>query len=379
MNRVTARIAVLCLLALLGVALLPFHAQAQGDNPPANPNANISWPPPVYVLRGQVEIRGTANLPNMTNYFISFRALNNDLTPVSNQYLPAVGLTAAPVTDGVLGIWDTTFSEDGLYEIQLTVNVRGATAVTHVVGPLRIENTPITIQPGTGVIQTPTPIVSQTPTGTVNQSSVNVRTGDSTAFSVLTVLRQGEQVTLIGLSSSGSNWYQVRISDGRLGWMAPSVLTVTGNVATLPLVTPPTPPPTPIPTIPPATPIPPLQGNLVGGVIVFDPSTPTCNQTFTVGFDVANLGTQPTSASGTVSLVDTRVADGTVQGTTIGGFPVLAPGQTFRVSMPLTISTWYNENHRITLTIDPNNAISETTEADNIRVIDYVLQKGSCP
>jgi hypothetical protein len=113
--------------------------------------------------------------------------------------------------------------------------------------------------------------------------------------------------------------------------------------------------------------------------VVFDPSTPTCAQTFNIGFDIANLGTQATSASATVSLVDVRAADGSVQGTTLGGFPVLAPGQTFRVTMPLTISTWYSETHRITLTIDPNNVVSETTEADNIRVVEYVLQKGSCP
>jgi uncharacterized protein YgiM (DUF1202 family) len=334
------------------------------------------------VLRGEVEVRGTANLSNMTNYFISFRPLNSDLTPASTDYLPAIGTTQAPVTDGILGIWDTTITEDGLYELRLTVNVRGSQPVTHIVGPLRIENElpPFITPTAPSVISTATPAPStQVPTGTVNQSSVNVRTGDSTAFSVLTSLRQGEQVTLLGISSRGTNWYQVRLSDGRLGWMAPSVINITGNAATLPLVSPPvlpTPQPTPIPTL---TPIPPLQGNLVSGIVVFEPSTPTCAQTFNVGFDVANLGTQATSASATVSLVDVRAADGSVQGTTLGGFPVLAPGQTFRVTMPLTISTWYSETHRITLTIDPNNVVSETTEADNIRVVEYVLQKGSCP
>lgn len=47
--------------------------------------------------------------------------------------------------------------------------------------------------------------------------------------------------------------------------------------------------------------------------------------------------------------------------------------------MPLTVSTWYNETHRITLIIDPQSIIPETNETDNQRVTEYVLQKGSCP
>ncbi len=117
----------------------------------------------------------------------------------------------------------------------------------------------------------------------------------------------------------------------------------------------------------------------MAGIVVFSPSTPTCAQTFNVGFDVANLGSQPTAISGTVSLVDSRAADGSQQGSTVGGFPVLQPGQTFRVTMPLTVSTWYNEQHNITLVIDPSNQIPESNESDNVRTISYTLQKGSCP
>ncbi|MFN8451457.1 MAG: hypothetical protein U0521_23445 [Anaerolineae bacterium] len=67
-----------------------------------------------------------------------------------------------------------------------------------------------------------------------------------------------------------------------------------------------------------------------------------------------------TTVSGTVSLVDTRAADGSQQGNTVG-FTILQPNQTFRVNMPLTISTWYNEQHNITLIIDPGNEFPKTT------------------
>jgi subtilase family serine protease len=150
---------------------------------------------------------------------------------------------------------------------------------------------------------------------------------------------------------------------------------VSGNVSSLARIVPPPPPATATPA-PTATPM--SQANLVAGIVVLDPASPTCAQTFNVGFDVANLGSEATAFSGTVSLVDSRAADGSIQGTTIGGFPVLLPGQTFRVNMPLTISTWYNEVHRIVLTIDPSNQIPESNESDNVRTIEYTLAQGAC-
>ena len=110
-----------------------------------------------------------------------------------------------------------------------------------------------------------------------------------------------------------------------------------------------------------------------------NPTLKVCAQTFNVGFDVANLGSTPTAASGIVTLTNVRAADGTVQASTIGGFPILQPGQTFRVDMPLTVSTFYNETHRITLVIDQANQIPETQKGDNTQTIEYVLQKGGCP
>ena len=172
----------------------------------------------------------------------------------------------------------------------------------------------------------------------------------------------------------------VALQDGRIGWMAPSVITASGNLGLLPFVTPPPLPPTPTP-LPTATPSPTpfSQANLVAGIVVFDPPTPTCAQTFIVAVDVANLGSEQTFAPGVVTVSDARASDSTVQQTAIGGFPPLLPGQTTRVNIPLTITTYYNEVHRLTITVDSSNVIPESNEQDNVRVIDYVLQKGACP
>lgn len=367
------------LAAILILTLTAFGVLAQE---PVNPNANIAWPPPVYVLRGQVEVRGTANLPNMVDYFLSFRALDaTTLQPVDGQAAPATLPQRAPVVDDVLGVWDTTIVEDGLYELFLTINVRGANAVTTRVSPLRVENIPppflaTPTAPGVVTTQEPAPPAVSGPTATVVVSSANVRTGDSTLYPPIAALFRGDSVPIIALSTTGSRWYQIQLPDGRLGWIAGSTIDITGDLRGVPFVSPPPVPVTPTP-LPTATPI--ASANLVAGIVVLDPAAPTCNQTFNVGFDVANLGSQQTFVSGTVSLVDARAADGSIQATTVGGFPPLAPGQTFRVNMPLTVSTWYNETHRITLVIDPTNAIPETSEGENTRVVEYVLAKGACP
>lgn len=380
------------LFALVLITVLTLPALAQTATTAPDPNANISWPVPVYVLRGEFEIRGTANLPNMSNYFIEFTPLGDDLQPLSaNDWFPAILPNPSAVSDGVLGVWDTRLVADGLYALRLTVNVSSGQPVQQVIAPIRIENTPppfavtptpiptFTPLPATPTIQ---PTVDITPRVTITTPQGNLREGDSTAYRIIVTLPNGTQALIRGISNRGSGWYYVQLDDGRLGWMSPEIVSTSGDLTGMQLVAPPPPPAptaTPFPTGIPATAAPATSANLVAGIVVLDPATPSCGQTFTVGFDVANLGSEATAFSGTVNLVDVRAADGSTQGTTVGGFPVLQPNTTFRVNMPLTVSTWYNETHRITLTIDPGNGIPETQKGDNVRTIEYTLQKGGCP
>ena len=108
-----------------------------------DPGANFSWPPPVYVLRGEFTLRGTANLPNMANYFIEYRRLNDDTTPNEDEvWIPATLPQTSPVTDDALGVWDTTLVDDGPYEVRMTINVSSGNPVFVILSPLRVENTP---------------------------------------------------------------------------------------------------------------------------------------------------------------------------------------------------------------------------------------------
>src|SRR5512134_240457 len=63
-------------LVVMLMAGMPVFSQTAPVTTP-DPNASITWPPPVYVLRGEFQIRGSASLPNMTNYFIEFRPLED--------------------------------------------------------------------------------------------------------------------------------------------------------------------------------------------------------------------------------------------------------------------------------------------------------------
>jgi hypothetical protein len=172
----------------------------------------------------------------------------------------------------------------------------------------------------------------------------------------------------------------VRFGGGE-GWVFAALTEASGDIGSLPRD-----PGPPVPTAPPPTAVPATQpppppasnANLVAGIVELQPGTPVCQETFNLGLDVANLGSDITSASGTVTVQDIRTADGSVQQQTTGGFPQLQPQQTFRVNMPFTVSTWYNETHTIILIIDSNNAIAESSEADNRREVQYTLQKGNC-
>ncbi len=70
---------VLVAMMLLALAVTVQAQELLPTSTPVDPNANISWPPPVYVLRGEFTVRGAANLPNMVSYFLEFRPLNPDL------------------------------------------------------------------------------------------------------------------------------------------------------------------------------------------------------------------------------------------------------------------------------------------------------------
>ncbi|NDJ62624.1 MAG: SH3 domain-containing protein, partial [Chloroflexi bacterium] len=271
--------------------------------------------------------------------------------------------------------------------IAITAPATGAPPTASAAAPLTATTIPVTAVPPTAppTITPPAPPTATptiTPTETANapaviatfRQSINVRRGPGTIFQPpLGIFSAGQTAEVLAVTANGQ-WYKVRYLDGA-GWVFNAQLTLAGDPSTLPVDSG---PPTPTPFVP-ATPAGPPAVNLVAGMVSLNPETPRCNEVFGVTLAVTNAGTQAPAVSGTVALRDVRAADDAVQATTVGIFPVLPPGATFEVTMPLTISTWYSEGHRLELVIDPNDVIDEVDETDNRAEISYVLDRAGCP
>lgn len=358
-----------------------------------DPNAVISWPLPVYVLRNAVEIRGTANLPGMTNYFIEFRELADDLSQIEDgDWIPATLPTTTPVIDGILGIWNTRTTEDGVYELRLTINAAGRPATFFVVSPIRVENEP----PDFVVLETPTPqsnvpqptntlgvitrptlpptptAFSGRPTITAN-TDANVRQGDSVAYPVVGSLLAGQSAELLGISSTGTGWYYILLENGRRGFIAPSLVRVTGDTSDLQRIQPPA---TPTPTF---TPTPPFTGNLLMDGHRLEEAEPRCNVAFQAFVNVTNAGAQRTSGAVVIRLEDRDIASGTLTTVQEKTVPPLEPRENFVVVFDLRIDQFPAADHRITVTVDALNQVVEENENDNQRVFTYRLRRANCP
>lgn len=404
---------IILILAFVALLLVPLAiAQEIGNGlidpisaADVNPNANISFPPPVYVVRGDsVEIRGTVNLPNMRNYFVEFRPLiveeSSEITatPIANRpWFPATLTQTLPVNDNLIGTWNTFTAPDGLYELRLTINTTDAQPVFARISPIRVQNNipsflegvdtslptplPTQIAPSNRPTLVPTPTsvtgVGGAPVVTALVDS-NVRRGDSTIYDRVGFLFVGETAQVVGVSSFSSGWYYIELKDGKRGFVAPSVVDLEGSIAGVPLINPP-PPPTPVATatpIPTSTPI--TSANVKITNVRLDPNPPTCKKTYTIYVKVQNDGTTATNTGGSISITDTRAADGTLIESTFGAFPILQPGQTFEGIIPITVDTYYEENHNINFVIDSTGVIPETNENDNALTVSYNLKRGDC-
>lgn len=403
----TKRISFFLILLLAFTALVSAQEITPRPDDEINPAANISWPPPVYTLRGDVDIYGSANLPDMTSYFIEFRPLElppletdtvdtaEETETVESPWFPATLPNTEAITDGVLGSWNTETAPDDLYELRLVLNIRDSTPMYFYVSPLRVENEPpdFVLEMGLGsgslvegvstplptatrpssvptLVSSPTPLDS-TARVTANLNA-NVRSGDGTGYSVVDTLLEGQEARVIGISTSGNGWYYIELQDGRRGWIAPSVVTSEGNFGTVPRIDPPASP------TPPATATPVPTGNLTGSAPSLTPAIPTCNVQFEVLANLTNTGLASTSSPVSVTIQDVHVATGQVQSSLTREVPVLSPGQNWVVGGQFTISTFFNEEHRIEVIIDTGGQVVETIESDNVLTRTYTLQQGAC-
>ena len=418
------------LMTLAALLLLIPAAGAQGSDPlieptdaeMVNPQAHISFPPPVYVVSDNVDIRGTANLEGLRNLFIEFRPLSLSAMAMDDgelQWFPATLPRIAAVEDDVLGTWNTLSLPDGLYELRLLINSGDGLQPVARVSPIRVENDPPDItaaampadmpepaaeepapdepapaddmadEPADDMADEPAddmadePEVTPTPEDTrphvvVTVPGANVRRGDSTAYAIVGALREGDRAPIKGVSSWRTGWWYIELPNGRSGFIHPSIVRAEGDTGNIPAVQPPPLPPTPIPL---ATAVPtaiPSAVNLIieGGLDQKDHPA-KCNETYTLRIRIKNVGTAR-SGGGLIEVVDSR-HDGAGREVTYTAFRELDPGQSQVSEAKVTPKVYHSELHHVNVHVDYDNRVHESNENDNrVAGVPYILQKAGC-
>lgn len=404
------------LLVLISLFVLTNAIAAQQIEPITPPTGAeqiaITYPVPVITVNGQVTIAGTVSVPNLGSYFVEFRPLvltePGTPTPPEGNWFPATLPSNRPVTNDVLGVWNTTTAPDGLYELRLVVIAGGRTQFFRV-SPVRVLNNPAALSPFAGVVGLPTqspisgPAATQAALATLFASqgastvatpaapqptralaggpeviattNANVRRGDSVAYPTVGSLLAGARAQILGISSTGSGWYFIQLPNGRTGFISPSVVRVEGSLLGVQLVTPPPVPvtPTPVPTATPAT-----QADLALSGIRPEPNPPVCLQAFNVFINATNLGSAPSAGPANIRLQSIHLGSGTVASQGTAQVPVLGPGQNFVVVIPLNVSVFINEAHELVATINFDNAVPDSNPANNTIRFTYTLAQGAC-
>jgi uncharacterized protein YgiM (DUF1202 family) len=370
-------------LPLILLLMVVFTAQAQPEieplGEPVDPNASIISPPPVFVVRGEVTVEGSANLPDMVSYFLEYRPLNEDLTADEEApWLPATLPNRSPVENGTLGVWDTSIETDGVYELRLTINVQDGDPVHFRVSPLRVENaglTPVAPTQAATPIVLPTiggqitPLAPQatataapllptptqfdpTPRVTANVNA-NVRASDNTNSAIVGSLPPGESAPILGISSTGSGWYYIELANGSRGWIAGGIVQVEGSLNAVPRIAPPA---TPTPTF---TPTPSMPDITLTGVR-YDRGEIKQGEGFRIIVRVRN--------NSGVSVPDNQVLctvapSGSERSAFVG---TLNAFEERDVTLPeLTLNSGGGANITVNCAVDVNRVVAETDENNN--------------
>lgn len=238
----------------------------------------------------------------------------------------------------------------------------GAEIIARYAQGVKLPPDPLPIDPE----ETPTIPATATPDGvyiTITGAQQNVRSGSSINYPVLGQLVEGDTAQVIG--ASADNAWVIIDYRGQQGWLATYLLEVTGDLNTVPILTP---PPTPTAVVTP-TPIPPPEADIIidGALTVPSPIVP--GLLFNVSVTVRNAGNSP---AGSFIIAGTFPPSNNVLQTVVPG---LAPGQSVIVQLSGTMNNtgYYTTN----LIADANNQVPEgiAGETNNGYVLSYVIDR----
>ncbi len=199
-------------------------------------------------------------------------------------------------------------------------------------------------------------------------AGLNVRSGPSTAYPVLTVLAPGSVVPIIGRVPA-NDWWQIR-AGAIIGWVSAQFTNVYGNCTGVPIVPPPPTPTSGVPTLTPLptntlTPIAPTPTALPADLVVTNISGAATlslggagTVTSSYSATITNLGGTQTGMFNNVIRVNPGGAE-----TALGVVSNLLPGESIILNANLTFTA--PGNYIIEVRADSNNQVTEITEANN--------------
>lgn len=203
--------------------------------------------------------------------------------------------------------------------------------------------------------------------------NANVRAGDGTSYRRITVLLRNQSASIIGINARRT-WYQIQLTNGRIGWVGSSVVTVTGDLRNVPVVASPaltggTAAVTPTPTVTVSL------SDLSASPPKLEPSTPTCNVAFNILVNINNAGPNKTNSPATIYIEN--IYNGMTTNAFTTTLPQIDAGVNFVVGGIMTVNTGGGGSHTIRVTIDPENHVTETNDNNNEATTTYTLS-GTC-
>jgi hypothetical protein len=194
--------------------------------------------------------------------------------------------------------------------------------------------------------------------------NLNLRTGPSTGFAVITVLPGATLMPIIGRLGDNS-WWEVNFG-GRFGWVSSEFTSESGNCFNVPIkpyITP-TPIVTPAPTFtsgppPSATPPPtasttPLPDLVVTSIL--GPTQVAAGVTETYSTTISNTGQAATSQFRVIMEFDSTVYE-------LGSVSSLRPGESILLTQTLSLMT--PGTYTIRVEADPDGAVQEISKVNN--------------
>jgi len=228
-----------------------------------NVSSNAALPPPIALVAGQA-VPGSVNSQTPILLY-SFGGLPSGQTLTVRSDVETSGplVTLRNITTGeTLASTHLNYGRFGImadvnpaaptsYEVELAFAAPSLgetyTICLEVIGGIACPIEPITpiTQPVVTQEAAP-PVTTGICQATANGQNVNVRSGPSTGYGVVATLLTGSPAPIVGRLADNS-WYLVNVN-GAVGWVAASVIVVSGDCSAVPPVAPPPAPPTAPPT-----------------------------------------------------------------------------------------------------------------------------------